>query len=38
VPRDYALPRDPKRARGNNVRAVFPSNSITIDVTAAAKK
>jgi len=38
VPRDYALPRDPKRARANNVRAVFPSNAITINVTAAPKK
>ncbi len=37
VPRDYLLPRDPKRARANNIRAVFPSNPITITVEAARK-
>jgi hypothetical protein len=37
VPRDYALPRDPKRPKANNVRAVFPSNPITITVAAAKK-
>ncbi len=38
VPRDYALPRDPKRPRANNVRAVFPSNPITITVAGGLKK
>ncbi len=32
VPRDYIAKRDPSKPRGNNVRATFPSNPITIDV------
>ena len=35
--RDYGQPRDGKGPRGNNVRVVYPSNPITITVTAAAK-
>jgi hypothetical protein len=37
VPRDYLAQRDPKKPRGNNVRAVFPSNSITITVRTASQ-
>jgi hypothetical protein len=37
VPRDYLAQRDPKKPRGNNVRAVFPSNAITITVQPAAE-
>jgi hypothetical protein len=37
VPRDYLAQRDPKKPRGTNVRAVFPSNAITITVQAAAE-
>jgi hypothetical protein len=32
VPRDYALVRDPKKPRANNVREAYPSNAITIKV------
>ncbi len=32
VPRDYDAKRDPKAPRGNKVRAIFPSNPITIKV------
>lgn len=32
VPRDYLARRDPSKPRGNNVRAIFPSNPITIEV------
>jgi hypothetical protein len=38
APKDYAGQRDPKKPRGNNVRAIFPSNAITITVVEAAKK
>jgi hypothetical protein len=34
VPRDYLIKRDPKERKGNNVRAIFPSNPITIRVGA----
>ncbi len=36
VPKDYDAKRDPKANRGNKVRAIFPSNPITIKVTARA--
>ena len=32
VARDYALVREPTKARAGNVRATFPSNAITIRV------
>lgn len=32
VPRNYLVEHDPKKPRGNSVRAVFPSNPITITV------
>jgi Bacterial pre-peptidase C-terminal domain len=32
VPRDYALVRDPKKPRAANVREIYPSNPITINV------
>ncbi len=32
VPRDYVAKRDASKPRGNNVRAIFPSNPITIEV------
>jgi hypothetical protein len=35
VPRDYFAQRDPSKPRGNNLRALFPSNPITISVAAA---
>ncbi|MCA1685503.1 MAG: hypothetical protein LC745_05865, partial [Planctomycetia bacterium] len=35
VPRDYLAERDPKKPRGNNIRAIFPSNPLTLNVTAA---
>jgi hypothetical protein len=35
VPRDYLAQRDQMKPRGNNVRVIFPSNSITITVRAA---
>jgi hypothetical protein len=38
VPRDYFAQRDPKKSRGNNVRAILPSNPITINVAEAASK
>ncbi len=38
VSRDYLMPLDPKTPRGNNLRAVFPSNPITLNVTASPKK
>jgi hypothetical protein len=34
APEDYARERDPKRPRGKNVRAVYPSNPITVTVLA----
>ena len=34
VSRDYFAPRDSKKPRGNNVRAIFPSNPITLSVSA----
>jgi len=34
VARDYAHPPDPKRAKANNIRQVYPSNAITITVCA----
>jgi hypothetical protein len=36
VPKDYDAKRDPKANRGNKVRAIFPSNPITIKVTVKA--
>jgi Bacterial pre-peptidase C-terminal domain len=36
VPKDYDARRDPKANRGNKVRAIFPSNPITIRVVAKA--
>ncbi|MHC5544787.1 hypothetical protein ACYOEI_41670, partial [Singulisphaera rosea] len=36
VPRDYIVQRDPNKTRGNSVRAVFPSNPITITITVVA--
>lgn len=36
VARDYGRPADPKKPRGNNVRAVYPSNPITITIAPAA--
>ena len=38
VPRDYQAKRDPKVPRGNKVRAIFPSNPITIRVAAPSPK
>ena len=38
VPRDYQAKRDPKAPRGNKVRAIFPSNPITIRVAASASR
>lgn len=37
APRDYAFAPDPKRAKAGNVRAVYPSNAITVAVEAAKK-
>jgi hypothetical protein len=37
VPRNYMVERDPSKSRGNNLRAVYPSNPITITVEAAKK-
>ncbi len=34
VPRDYALVRDPKKPRTANVREIYPSNAVTIQVQA----
>ena len=36
APREYACERDPKQ-RGNNLRVVYPSNVLTITITAAKK-
>jgi hypothetical protein len=36
VPKDYDAKRDPKANRGNKVRAIFPSNPITIRVATKA--
>jgi hypothetical protein len=36
VPKDYDAKRDPKANRGNKIRAIFPSNPITIKVAAKA--
>jgi len=32
APRDYGRPADPKGAKPTNVRAVYPSNPITVEV------
>jgi hypothetical protein len=37
VPRDYFAQRDPAKPRGNNVRAILPSNPITVTVSAASR-
>ncbi len=38
VPRNYLAVPDPKQPRGNNLRAVFPSNPITLTISTGAKK
>jgi hypothetical protein len=37
VPRDYFAQRDPSKPRGSNVRAILPSNPITVTVSAASR-